>query len=85
MAEKKFGLRNRLRKKYNHVGRGFILLLLTVFQFFSTLPVIFSDGTVHFSVWGMFIAYNVFEWVYIIFSTFFTLSITFKLDISFQI
>ncbi|MBQ8029363.1 MAG: FtsW/RodA/SpoVE family cell cycle protein [Clostridia bacterium] len=66
MAEKKFGLRNRLRKKYNHVGRGFILLLLTVFQFFSTLPVIFSDGTVHFSVWGMFIAYNVFEWVYVI-------------------
>ena len=31
--------------KYRYVDRGFILLLLTVFQLFSAVPVVFEGGS----------------------------------------
>lgn len=57
--------RDRLRKKYKYVDRSFILLLLTVFQFFTTLPVVITDEKVYITEWLMFIGFTVFEWLYV--------------------
>ncbi len=58
---------DRVRKRYNHVGKTFILFILTVFQWTSFLPVIFSKEVggldLAFLVW----LYVAFEWVYVIF------------------
>ena len=54
-----------MRRKYRYVDRGFILLMLTVFQFFCSLPVIF-EGTVFFPINALcFIGFTAFEWIYV--------------------
>lgn len=62
----RLSFRDRLRKKYKHVDRGFILILLSVFEFFATIPVVLSDGKVYFGIWAMFIGFNFFQWIYVI-------------------
>ena len=54
-----------MRRKYRYVDRGFILLMLTIFQFFCSLPVIF-EGTVFFPINALcFIGFTAFEWIYV--------------------
>ena len=66
MAQKtKTSHREKLRRKYRYVDRGFILLILSVFQFFSSLPVIFEGGDFYFENAVMFAGYIIFEWVYV--------------------
>lgn len=66
MARKnKPAYRDRLRKKYKYVDSGFILLLLTVFQFFTALPVIFEDGKFYPMHALILLGYTVFEWIYV--------------------
>lgn len=57
--------RDRLRKKYKYVDRSFVLFLMSIFQFVATLPVVFSDDTVYWNIWLMFIGYIAFEWLYV--------------------
>ena len=62
----KTAARDRLRRRYKRVDSMLVLILLSVFQFISTIPVVFSDGKVYFLQWAMFIAFNLFEWAYVI-------------------
>ena len=56
---------DRRRKKYRYVDRGFILLLLTVFQFFSCLPVVFEGGKFYAVNADCFLGFTLFEWLYV--------------------
>ena len=56
---------DRRRKKYRYVDRGFILLLLTVFQFFSCLPVVFEGGKFYAVNAVCFLGFTLFEWIYV--------------------
>ena len=56
---------DRRRKKYRYVDRGFILLLLTVFQFFSCLPVVFEGGKFYAVNAVCFLGFTLFEWLYV--------------------
>lgn len=62
----KIGARDKLRRRYKRVDSMFVLILLSAFQFISAIPVVFSDGKVYFLQWAMFIAFNLFEWAYVI-------------------
>ncbi len=54
-----------MRRKYRYVDRGFILLLLTIFQFFSCLPVVFEGGKFYAVNALCFLGFTVFEWLYV--------------------
>ena len=56
---------DRRRRKYRYVDRGFILLLLTIFQFFSCLPVVFEGGKFYAVNALCFLGFTVFEWLYV--------------------
>lgn len=56
---------DRRRKKYRYVDRGFILLLLTFFQFFSCLPVVFEGGKFYAVNAVCFLGFTLFEWLYV--------------------
>lgn len=56
---------DRMRKKYRYVDRGFILLLLTIFQFFSAVPVVFEGGKFYSVNALCFLGFTVFEWLYV--------------------
>lgn len=56
---------DRRRRKYRYVDRGFILLLLTIFQFFSCLPVVFEGGKFYSVNALCFLGFTVFEWLYV--------------------
>ena len=56
---------DRRRRKYRYVDRGFILLLLTVFQFFSCLPVVFEGGKFYAVNAVCFLGFTLFEWLYV--------------------
>ena len=56
---------DRRRKKYRYVDRGFILLLLTIFQFFSCLPVVFEGGKFYAVNAVCFLGFTLFEWLYV--------------------
>ncbi len=51
--------------KYRYVDRGFILLLLTVFQLFSAVPVVFEGGSFYWQNGAQFLGYIAFEWLYV--------------------
>lgn len=70
---KKPGLREKLRSKYKYVDRVFILFLLSLFQFFTYLPVIFHDGKVFPIQALLLVGYTFFEWAYV-----FVMHIVFK-------
>ena len=53
------------QRKYRYVDRGFILLLLTVFQLVCAVPVVFEDGNFYWQNGAMFLGYIVFEWLYV--------------------
>ncbi len=53
------------QRKYRYVDRGFILLLLTVFQLVCAIPVVFEDGNFYWRNGAMFLGYIVFEWLYV--------------------
>ena len=53
------------QRKYRYVDRGFILLLLTIFQLVSAIPVVFENGNVYYKNAALFLFYLVFEWVYV--------------------
>ena len=58
--------RSRLRRrKYNAVDRGLILLILTVFQTVTAIPVCFADGKLHTVLALEFLGYIAFEWLYV--------------------
>ncbi len=66
MKKTKMPRRERLRRKYRYVDRGFVLLLLTVFQLFCLIPVIFSgDDAPHLRSAALLLGYIAFEWVYV--------------------
>lgn len=56
---------DRRRRKYRYVDRGFILLLLTIFQFFSCLPVVFEGGKFYAVNAICFLGFTLFEWLYV--------------------
>lgn len=56
---------DRMRRKYRYVDRGFILLLLTIFQFFSAVPVVFEGGKFYSANALCFLGFTVFEWLYV--------------------
>ncbi len=56
---------DRMRRKYRYVDRGFILLLLTIFQFFSAVPVVFEGGKFYSVNALCFLGFTVFEWLYV--------------------
>ena len=57
---------DRLRRKYRYVDRGFVLLLLTVFQLLCLLPVVFSgDDAPHTKSAVLLLGYIAFEWIYV--------------------
>ena len=47
------------------MDRGFILLLLTVFQLVCAVPVVFEGGNFYWQNGAMFLGYIVFEWLYV--------------------
>lgn len=57
---------DKLRKKYRYVDRELILLLLTIFQMLSAIPVIFEGGEFYAQNALLFFGYIVFEWFYVI-------------------
>ena len=56
---------DRVRRKYRYVDRGFILLMLTIFQFFSAIPVVFEGGKFYSVNALCFLGFTVFEWLYV--------------------
>jgi len=54
-----------LKQKYHAVDRSLILLILTVFQAFSALPVIFEGGEFYPVNAAQFLGYILFEWIYV--------------------
>lgn len=53
------------QRKYGYVDRGFILLLLTMFQLFSAIPVVFEGGGFYWQNGALFLGYIAFEWLYV--------------------
>ena len=53
------------QRKYRYVDRGFILLLLTVFQLVCAVPVVFEGGNFYWQNGAMFLGYIAFEWLYV--------------------
>lgn len=80
-TQEKTGIRDKLRRRYRKVDCWFVLVLLSVFQFFSSLPVVFSDGQIYFKQWAMFIAFNIFEWVYVLFMRAVLKKVNFELEL----
>ncbi len=56
---------DRMRRKYRYVDRGFILLMLSIFQFFSAIPVVFEGGKFYSVNALCFFGFMVFEWIYV--------------------
>ena len=66
MSENKTRRADRLRRKYRYVDRGFVLLLLTVFQLFCAVPVIFGgEDAPHLQSGALLLGYIAFEWIYV--------------------
>ncbi|MGN0467695.1 MAG: hypothetical protein ACI4GY_03095, partial [Acutalibacteraceae bacterium] len=80
MAKEKVKYRDKLRRKYKYVDRGFILLLLTIFQFLTSIPVIISDGKLYPVHALMFIGYTAFEWLYVFVMHTFFKKVNFELE-----
>ena len=78
--EKNRAYRERLRHKYKYVDRAFILFLLSIFQFFTYLPVIFHDGKVFPLQALMLIGYTFFEWLYVFVMHTFFKKVNFELE-----
>ena len=53
------------QRKYRSVDRGFILLLLTVFQLVCAVPVVFEGGGFYAENALLFLGYIIFEWIYV--------------------
>ena len=53
------------QRRYRYVDRGFILLLLTVFQLVCAVPVVFEGGNFYWQNGAMFLGYIIFEWLYV--------------------
>lgn len=71
---------DRIRRKFRYVDRAFILTMLTVFQLVSFIPVIFSDGTVHFKIILQLLFYISFEWFYVGIMRIFIKKVNFELE-----
>ena len=56
---------DRLRRKYRYVDRGFILLLLTIYQLISAIPVVFAEKAFHPKSALLIAGYILFEWIYV--------------------
>ena len=59
------GIRDKLRRRYGHVDRVTVLLMLSVFEFLSCLPVVIDDGKIYPLQFLMFMGYIVFQWIYV--------------------
>lgn len=71
---------DRRIRKYRYVDRGFILLMLTIFQFFTSLPVVF-EGTRFFPLNALcFFGFTCFEWIYVGVMHFFFKKVNFELE-----
>lgn len=77
----KVRFRDRLRSKYKNVDSGFVLVMLTVFQFFVAIPVVFSDGTVYPLHAVMFFGFIAFEWLYVFVMQVFFKKVNFELEL----
>ncbi len=58
-------LSEKLRVKYKYVDRTLILLLLSVFQFLTCLPAVFTSEKIYWQNAMIFFLYIAFEWLYI--------------------
>ncbi len=71
---------DKRRRKYRYVDRGFILLLLSIFQFFSALPVVFEGGKFYSVNALCFLGFTVFEWLYVAVMHFAFKKVNFELE-----
>ncbi len=78
--DKKPAYRERLRRKYKYVDRAFILFLLSIFQFFTYIPVIFHDEKVFPLQALMLVGYTLFEWLYVFVMHVFFKKVNFELE-----
>lgn len=62
--KKKVSTRDKLRNKYKYVDESLILVLMSIFQIFSFLPVVFQDD-VEPQVALIAVSYIFFEWIYV--------------------
>lgn len=62
---KRPGFRERLRTKYKYVDRVVILFLLSLFQFFTYIPVIFQPEKVYPLQALLLVGFTAFEWLYV--------------------
>ena len=63
--KEKKSLSDKIRYRHRYVGKTFILLILTVFQWTSFLPVVFSGETDGFFSALLLCVYVSFEWMYV--------------------
>ena len=68
------------QRKYRYVDRGFILLLLTVFQLVCAVPVVFENGNFYWQNALQFAGYILFEWVYVAVMHFAFKKVNFELE-----
>ena len=78
--DKKPADRERLRRKYKYVDRAFILFLLSIFQFFTYIPVVFHDEKVFPLQALMLVGYTLFEWLYVFVMHVFFKKVNFELE-----
>ena len=78
--DKKPAYRERLRRKYKYVDRAFILFLLSIFQFFTYIPVVFHDEKVFPLQALMLVGYTLFEWLYVFVMHVFFKKVNFELE-----
>lgn len=80
MAREKMKYSDRVRKKHSHVGKTFILVAMTAFQWVSFLPVFFSEKGGGILTAALLCAYVSFEWMYVVFMHFVVKKVNFELE-----
>lgn len=80
MKKEKPKYRDKLRRKYKYVDRGFILFLMSIFQLLLFIPVVISGTTVYPIQALMLLGYIAFEWLYVFVMHTFFKKVNFELE-----
>lgn len=72
---------DRRRSKYKYVDRTIILLLLTAFQFLTTLPAVVKDNKFNLINASLLILFILYEWLYIAVAHFVFRKVNFELEL----
>ncbi len=80
IKKEKPALDDRLRRRFKYVDRGFILYMMSIFQFISFIPVIVTREKFQFLIALMLIGYIAFEWMYVGFMHLVLKKVNFELE-----